>query len=92
MRMKSGDGLNAVAFPTSEVGLTPTREFIPPANQNDYFEGMPNNGLGGRTPDEILKAYASTMANSHVEEQERSAGLSGTVFASVKRLTGFWRK
>jgi hypothetical protein len=89
MRVKSGDGL---AFPSGELALTPTRDFIPPANQNDYFEGMPNTGLGGHTPDEMLKAYASAMANNHAEEQEQSSGLSGTVFASVKRLTGLWRR
>ena len=93
MRVKSGDRLDGVAFPSAEAGLTPTREFIPLAKQTDYFEGMHDAGLGGRTPDEMLKAYASAKANNEKpKEQEPSSGLSGTVFASVKRLTGLWRK
>lgn len=86
MRVKSGDG---VAFPTGESPLTPTREFLPPVKKTDYFEGMPNAGLGGRTPDEMLKAYASAMGNNEKDEAQSS---STGVVASLKKFTGLWRK
>lgn len=93
MRVKSGD-FDAIAFPSRDsTALTPTREFLPSVKKDEYFEGMPSTGLGGRTPDEMLKAYASAMAsNEKSEEPESSGGVAGNVLASVKKLTGFWRK
>lgn len=90
MRVKSGEGIE---FPTGETPLTPTREFLPqPAKKKtEYFDGMPNSGLGGRTPDEMLKAYASAMGNNE-KGDAREQGSSTGVIGSIKKFTGLWRK
>lgn len=90
MRVKSGEGLEGVAFPTDDSPLTPTREFLPLAKRNGYFDGTPNSTLGGRTPDEMLKAYAAAMGNEKEGGQEPSS--STGVVTSLKKFTGLWRK
>ena len=88
MRVKSGEGLDAVAFPTADSPLTPSRDFLPPIKRTDYFDAMPNPALGGRTPDEMLKAYASAMGSNEkdgAQEQSSSTGI-------LKKFTGLWRK
>jgi hypothetical protein len=87
MRVKSGEGLEGVAFPTGDSPLTPTREFLPPAKKDEYFDGMPSSGLGGGTPDEMLRAYAAAMGT-----EKEEPGSSGGVVASLKRFTGLWKK
>jgi len=90
MRVKSEEGLEGVAFPTGDSPLTPTREFLPPAKKGEYFDGMPSSELGGRTPDEMLKAYAAAMGSEKEGAQEPSS--SRGVVTSLKRFTGLWRK
>jgi hypothetical protein len=65
MRVKSGDGLEGSA---PESPFTPTREFIP-GSKDDYLSARKGTGAGisGRTPDEMLKAYAAAMAGEKGE-------------------------
>ena len=90
MRVKSGEASEEVAFPTGNSPLTPTREFLPPAKKGEYFDGMPGSGLGERTPDEMLRAYAAAMGSEKEGAQEPSS--SRGVVASLKMFTGLWRK
>jgi hypothetical protein len=90
MRVKSGEGLGEVAFPTDGSPLSPTGEFLPLAKRNEYFGGMPGFALGGRTPDEMLSAYAAAMGIEKEGDQEPSS--STGVVASLKKFTGIWRK
>ncbi|KAG9054493.1 hypothetical protein FS842_004977 [Serendipita sp. 407] len=103
MRVKSEEGLNGVAFPSGDgSSLTPTREFIPPMKREGQSASQQGNGAGlsGRTPDEMLKAYAAAMAGERGEYgQEMEMGLrkdatadQGGVFASMKKFTERWRK
>jgi len=89
MRVKSGDGLDAVAFPTADSSLVPTGEFLP-LGKKEHSNGMSKSGFGGRTPDEMLKAYAAAMGNNEKGGPEKSAGTG--IVASLKKLTGIWRK
>jgi hypothetical protein len=82
--------LEGVAFPTGDSPLTPTREFLPPAKKGEYFDGMPSSGIGGGTPDEMLRAYAAAMGNEKEGAEEPSS--SRGVVASLKRFTGLWKK
>jgi hypothetical protein len=94
MRMDSGHNTNAIAFPTGEESLTPTREFLPTPKKTEFFDGMPKSGLGGRTPDEMLKAYAAAMAANEKggDQPQESGGIGSGVMKSVMKITSFWKK
>lgn len=87
MRVRSnGEG---VAFPGGEEVLTPTREFVP----TGYFDkeksgNSGNTGIQGRTPDEMLKAYAAQMSGN---ERGESSGVGAGIMKSVFSKFG-WRK
>lgn len=98
MRVKSGEGLEGSA---PDSPFTPTREFIP-GSKDDHLGARQGTGIGGRTPDEMLKAYAAAMAGEKGElGQEMEMGTargqmrprqeeeSGGIFSSVRKL---WRK
>ena len=101
MRVQSGDGLEGTE---TKSPFTPTREFIP-GSKEDYLSARQATGTGisGRTPDEMLKAYAAAMAGEKGEfgqEMEMGSGRgqgrrqqpeeeSGGMFSSVRKL---WRK
>ncbi|PVF99390.1 hypothetical protein CPB86DRAFT_813974 [Serendipita vermifera] len=95
MRLDSHEGKDkGIAFPTGEDSLTPTKEFIPAPKKTEYFDGMPNSGLGGRTPDEMLKAYAAAMATNEKggESSQESGGIGSGVVKSVMKIASFWKK
>lgn len=91
MRVKSGEGFEGVQFPTTDSPLTPTRDFLPPAKKPEYFDSMTNPGLGGRTPDEMLKAYAAAVGSNEKEKAQEPSSSTG-VIASMRRFTGLWKK
>lgn len=92
MRVKSnGDG---ITFPGGEEVLTPTRDFVPPSYFDQEKSGNHGNGIQGRTPDEMLKAYAAQMSNNEKGESSGAggigAGIMKSVFGGVKKFG--WRK
>lgn len=88
MRVQSNG--DAIAFPGGEEVLTPTRDFVP----NGYFDQEKSSNTGnpviGRTPDEMLKAYAAQMSGNEKDTSGSSGGIMKSVFGGVLKFG--WRK